>query len=74
MRCNESLKHMDGWEFNLEGIWRVDRSLLRGHMLKEGGGPLNKNNDAGIVAKSGNTLCISSKITLPRTKLIFEYV
>ena len=65
---------MDGWEFNLEDIWGVERSLQRGHMPKVEGDHLNKKNVGRIFAKSGNTLCIYSKIALPRTKLIFECV
>ena len=63
---------MDGWEINLEDIWGVHRFLIREHMLKEGGGPLNKKNVRGTFAKSGIILCICSKFALPRIKLIFE--
>ena len=56
-----------GSDFNLVYTWGLEESLQRGHMPKVEGGHLNKRNVRGTFAKSGNTLCISSKIALPKT-------
>ena len=47
-------------------------TLQMGQLPKVEGDNFNKRNEGETLAKSRNTLCISSKFNLPRTKCKFE--